>query len=117
MGERNPKKRAAIDLEEIRQTPVGQLTADKFLAALEEEKALSLLPYWPEKKKYELWVEPENIGVIPFERIIDILKGEKKKVEYEFEFPFDRLRDPQSYDALLNRLTLDIESRLRKRMG
>jgi hypothetical protein len=133
------KKRAAIDIEKIRETPLAELTADRFLAALDEEKALDYLPYWPEKKKYELWVEPENVGRIPFERILDILKGEKKKYEYEIRFPLDRFADgspepmpldkrlidgtpmpvpwDRRYEMLLNRLADDLLLRLKEQLG
>lgn len=111
------KKQAAIDADQLRQTPLSDLTADRFLEALTRERAVQYLPYWPEKKKYELYVEPENLGGIRLDRLLDILRGEKKKVEYEvppwFDLPFrDRL-----YDNLVDRLARDIEKRLGGRAG
>lgn len=130
MATNKPMKHAAIDLEEIRETPLAELTADRFLAALDEEKVLNYLPYWPEKKKYELWVEPENIGRIPFERIIDIIKAEKKKTELEpyqitvdqyihgDQFiPGDQYLTGRRYQLLLNRLADDLLVRLREQLG
>ncbi len=119
----NGEKSAAINLEEVKDTPLSEMTADTFLEALVEGRAVQHLRFWPEKKKYELYIEPENIGRIPFDRFRDILKGEKKKVEYEI--PPSGFRDwrrevdldPRAYDRLVDRLADDIEGRLRERRG
>lgn len=124
MAEAKGSKRAAIDFEEIEDTPLQELSADRFLEALSRENLLSYLPLWPEKKKYELYVEPENIGRIPVGRIRDILKGEKKKVEYELPWgglgdgrPQPMPFDPGRYEGLVSHLADELEGRLRSRLG
>jgi len=78
------EKRAAIDVEKIMDSPLSQISAADFLTALSHDRvSASYLVHWPEKKKYELLVEPENVGHINLGRLIDILRGEKKKVELE----------------------------------
>ena len=64
-------KKAAIDLDDIRDKPLDQVSAADFLTALSNSGQLgaSVFRVWPEKKKYELWLEPEfnkgiNIGAL-----------------------------------------------------
>lgn len=118
-------KLAAIDLDEIAETPLAELTADTFLEALVAGKSVEHLRFWPEKKKYELYQEPESIGEVRFGRFRDILKGEKKKTELEVPPDlWERLRDGKplplpfdigQYERFVNRLAEDIEIRLRER--
>jgi hypothetical protein len=118
MAQKDAKK-AAIEIDKIRDTPLSELTADVFLEALGAGQALQHLAFWPEKKKYELYVEPENIGRIPFDRFRDIIKGEKKKAERELPDFLDHIRWPDrfAYEQLVDRLAKDIEGRLRKQLG
>lgn len=78
----NEKKSASIDLDNIRQRKLGDMSAADFLVVLSKGDVLPIhhLIHWPEKKKYELWVEPEHNHTIG--NIIDFI-GEKKKVELE----------------------------------
>jgi hypothetical protein len=79
-GSRKP----AIDIDQIADKTLAEVSAADFLQALSTDAVLAgpVLKFWPEKKKYELYLEPEgNRGI----RIKDLLKGarEKKKVELE----------------------------------
>jgi hypothetical protein len=78
------ERKAAIDLESIESTPLKSLSAVDFVAALSGAGAIGIhaMRFWPEKKKYELLTEPENLGNAT---IGGIFKGvrEKKKIELE----------------------------------
>jgi hypothetical protein len=125
-------KKAAIDLDEIGEKSLSEVSAADFLAAL-NAGGISVrgLTVWPEKKKVELWAEheiPDEIRVKDFVRVIN----EKKKVEMEkdpraegwnktpgsedWTGQFGEEIYPGPYEQLLDRLTRDIESRLRQRM-
>lgn len=77
-------RRAAIDLDAVEDKPLNTLSAADFLTALGGAGGIGVhaMRFWPEKKKYELYVEPENLGKVT---VGTILKGvrEKKKVELE----------------------------------
>lgn len=77
------EKHAAIDLDKAGDRKLNEINAADFLTAL-NSSGLSVAAYtvWPEKKKIELFLGPENIGGI---RVRDLFKGirEKKKVELE----------------------------------
>lgn len=113
-------KKAAIDLDTIGDKRLSEVSAVDFLAALDVGGLASNQLYvWPEKKKVELWVEPEHIylGKILVKDFFEQMRKEKKKLELE-KFPgFENWRDPRDlvYDDLLNRLTRDLEDRLRVR--
>lgn len=115
-------KKAAIDLDEIKDKKLDEISASEFLSALKEGGAsLDHLTVWPEKKKVELYVEPENWGNFHVDDILDVIKNEKKKTELE-KNPMESWRDPRrtpdprnmTYDQLLNRLATDLEERFRK---
>ena len=58
------EKQAAIDMDSLGDKQLDQVSAADFLRAL-NAGGLSLTQYmtvWPEKKKVELFVEPENVG-------------------------------------------------------
>ncbi|MEM7045486.1 MAG: hypothetical protein AAF543_21970 [Pseudomonadota bacterium] len=80
-------KKAAIDPDKLRDTKLADMSASDFLQMLDaSEIAVQGLSIWPEKKKVELLVEPENFGKLrwrDFEDIIVRWRGEKKKVELE----------------------------------
>lgn len=116
------QKQAAFDLDEIRGQNLEKISAADLLQALHHGGLhVGHLTTWPEKKKYELWVEPENFGEIEVGRLIDILRGEKKKVELE-KFPgLERFRDPREgfidpvegrLDQLADRVARLVEMRL-----
>lgn len=124
MAEETTGKRAAIEFEEVEDTPLSELSADRFLEALNQENLVPLLRVWPEKKKYELFHEPENVGEIPLGRLRNILENEKKKVEIEIPpggrfgsgHPMPAPFQPGQYDQLVNRLADDLERRFKGRL-
>ncbi len=119
------ERQAAIDLDELGERTLSDLSAADFLAALNAGGvSAQQFRVWPEKKKVELWTEPENFGRI---RLRDFVVGlrEKKKVELEKDMrpefnipkragdevmrdPRDILRDPefigQLADVVANQL-------------
>jgi len=78
------ERKAAIDLEAIESKTLDSVSAADFMSALGNAGSIGAqaLRFWPEKKKYELFTEPENSGKIT---VGGLLKGvrEKKKVELE----------------------------------
>lgn len=77
-------RRAAFD--EIAEQPLNKVTVQQFLDALNaSELSVRSLVFWPEKKKVELFVEPENQGNVKVGDLIAKLRAEKKKVELEVE--------------------------------
>jgi hypothetical protein len=75
-------KRAAFD--ELADRPLEEVTAAEFLEALESGGVSARdLAVWPEKKKVELTVEPENFGGVRIKDLIPVLRNEKKKLERE----------------------------------
>ena len=91
-----------------------------FLSAL--EKSHLSITLWPEKKKLELWPEPEPWKKFRLDDIIHVIRNEKKKVELEKAPGFERWRDPISelsnpavYDRLVERLANDVINRIQNR--
>lgn len=79
------EKRAAIDLDAISQKKLSEISAADFITAL-NAGGISLqaqLRIWPEKKKVELFVEPENLGGVSVGDLLNVVRAEKKKVELE----------------------------------
>ncbi len=78
-------KAAAIAADKHLDTPLSKLTAAQFVDALTVHKLAPHIKFWPEKKKYELEVEPilDKLRLRDFIEIINRIKVEKKKVEYE----------------------------------
>jgi len=78
------ERKAAIDVDAIEGTALSSLSAVDFLKALSSAGAIGIhtMRFWPEKKKYELFTEPENLGKAT---IGGLFKGvrEKKKIEFE----------------------------------
>ena len=110
------QKKAAIDIDALGDKTLGEVSAADFLTALNAGGlTVQHLAVWPEKKKVELWIEPEDLVRVDLKDIIVRIRVEKKKLELE-KFPgFENWRDPRDlpYEDLLNRLTRDIEARLR----
>jgi len=80
-----PEKRAAIDLDAIGEKKLSEISAADFLTAL-NAGGVSFQAHhriWPEKKKVELWVEPENLGGVRVGDLVNVIRAEKKKVELE----------------------------------
>ena len=104
-------KKAAIGLDKIGNKKLSEISAADFLDALNSSGVTTqALAVWPEKKKLELHFEPENTGKLVIKDLINIIRGEKKKREYEL--PFLGFQDVV-YENLLDRLVTDIEKRIR----
>jgi hypothetical protein len=86
-------KQAAIS--DVLEKNLNDISAADFLSAL-DSGGLSVysLRVWPEKKKYELYLEPEHYGGI---KAGSLIKGiaEKKKVELEKLSPVEDWRWPK----------------------
>ena len=97
------ERKAAIDPEAIENKPLASLSAVDFLSALSGAGTIGVqaMRFWPEKKKYELYTEPENAGKIT---IGGLLKGvrEKKKVELEKDLRTEIYKEVGSENELLN---------------
>jgi hypothetical protein len=118
------KKTPAFDPDAIRSKSLDQVSASDLLQALHHGgMGIGHLTVWPEKKKYELWVEPENLGKVDVGRLLDVLRGEKKKVELE-KYPglegwrdsFGAVVNPPDLrlDQLADRIAHLVEARLRR---
>jgi len=81
-------KKAAIDLDEIQERPFDQVSAADFISALTNSgvRGAAVMRVWPEKKKFELLLEPEFPPGITVGRLVDRLT-EKKKQEIEKPLP------------------------------
>jgi hypothetical protein len=82
-------KRAAIARDAIAERKLSDVSAAQFLEALDAGAygtAVGTLKIWPEKKKVELWAEPEHYGGISVGAIHGVLR-EKKKLEFEKPWP------------------------------
>lgn len=79
-----PPKQPAIDLEAVGQKTLSEVSAADFLTALGTGGmgAMRALKVWPEKKKVELYLEPENLTTVRVRDVINVVT-EKKKVELE----------------------------------
>jgi hypothetical protein len=90
---------AAIDLDEIADRSLGDLSAVEFLQVLGHPKLTTTQRLiLADKKKYELWVEEGPILKVPIGEILAKLRGEKKKLELEVPpwmklIPEDGIRD------------------------
>ncbi len=87
-------KKAAIGLENKK---LNEITAAQFLEALEKTGG-SIFPggaFKPEKKKYELWAEPEHFQNLKLGDVFRVFIGEKKKVELEKPPIAERFIDPR----------------------
>lgn len=100
-------KKASIDA--LMDKPLSKISASDFLTALGSSSFhAQMFRHWPEKKKYELHIEPENkvLDSIPLDQLLDKIKGEKKKAELEFMDFRDQLILPQGvYERLVNDIT------------
>jgi hypothetical protein len=119
-----PDKQAAIDVDEVAERPLSEVSGADLLSALSiSGGGISSLMVWPEKKKVELWVEPENFGKVRVVDIIRVIRVEKKK--RELELPWFNRFDPEpwanqiephphpSYASLVEDVARVVESRMR----
>jgi hypothetical protein len=80
---------AAIDVDQILDRPLADISAADFIRALNHPRiSHTLRPIIADKKKYELWVDEGGIGRIPLKELLEKLRGEKKKAELEVPDPF-----------------------------
>ena len=85
-----PAKKPAIESDDVSaaERDIGQISAKDFLNLLDREGlGASSLNLLPEKKKLELYLEPEWTKAIKVSDLVRVLKTEKKKVE--LELPLD----------------------------
>ncbi len=79
-----------IERDDVQDAELRQISADQLLAALNADGlGTQALRLFPDKKKLELVVEPENLGAVKVKDLIQVLRHEKKKTELEV---FDDLR-------------------------
>jgi hypothetical protein len=106
-------KRAAIDLDKVLATPLGELKASDLLSALNRlDEPVAVKGLIADKKKYELWVDEGGLPDIELGEVIDLVKGEKKKLELEPPPWLDSVYpDPVMIDAIATR----VEERLKNR--
>jgi hypothetical protein len=106
---------AAIDLEAIESRTLDSISAADFVTALAGAGTIGAqaLRTWPEKKKYELFVEPENAGKVT---VGGLLKGvkEKKKVELEKDLRSEVYKLPGAEVEFLNPKDLVINPAFRE---
>jgi len=97
------ERRAAIDLEALESKTLDSISAADFVTALTSAGPAGAYTFrfWPEKKKYELYTEPENAGKVT---LGGLLKGvrEKKKVELEKDLRPEVYKELGSENELLN---------------
>lgn len=104
------KKSAAIQPDQFDSVELDKLSATQFIEALQAKKAFDLVRFWPEKKKYELEIEPVLGGtqLKHFIEIINNIKNEKKKAEYELPPGLlERVEGPTPEPAKVLQLQLD----------
>lgn len=93
------KHRAAIDVDEFMDTPLGEMSAADFVKILNHSKLrdAGLNAALADKKKVELWVDEGPIlDEIPLRELIERLRAEKKKYELEPPpFVDERVRRPE----------------------
>jgi hypothetical protein len=79
------EKAAAIAADRHLDTQMSKLSAAQFMEAMHANQLVPHIKFWPEKKKYELELEPviDKLRLRDFIEIINRIRGEKKKVEYE----------------------------------
>jgi hypothetical protein len=112
------QKKAAISPEAIDHKKLNEISAADFLASLNAggTSTVSALRVWPEKKKLELWAEPEGFGGVTAGAFREWLRREKKKLELEkppglegFVDPRDFLRDPVFIKDVAKEVALELK--------
>ncbi len=111
-------RKAAIAKDDLSDKTLDQVSAAEFLSALDRNSVS--ITVWPEKKKLELYTEPENWGRFRFRDVFDVITSEKKKYELEKLPGFERVRDPigeRVNPAIYDRLADQIAERIAARLG
>lgn len=98
------QRKAAIDPDKIQDKALNSISAADFLEALGNAgpAGAAVFRAWPEKKKYELWAEPEFNDGISVGRLIERMTVKKK---------FELEKDPRP------EIYKDITSEIPKRVG
>ena len=105
------EKTAAIDVDKLGEMTLKEISAADFLEALKAGSvSVDRLTLWPEKKKKELWAEPERIGTVKCKDFIDLIGSEKKKIEREID-PWYQVMPLKVLDQLVNSLTTVLKQR------
>ncbi|GJL53356.1 MAG: hypothetical protein NPIRA02_04880 [Nitrospirales bacterium] len=118
----NNKRKAAIDIDKVMDSPLRELNAAEFVEVLNHPKVKGKHSWIiTDKKKYELWIEETEIVNITVGELIEKLRGEKKKVELEpfidighRVFPGELIRES---DVQFSRLVEDVARRVEERLG
>lgn len=109
-------KTSAIAFEKIQDRALGDLTAAELIEGLGEAKMMETMIALPEKKKYELEVEPGVLGKLTVGKLVDILerfKGEKKKVEIEVPQDWIPREIPERFKGEKKKAELELEPGIR----
>lgn len=128
-----PEKRAAIDPDDLQDRRLNEITAADFLSALSLKGAdgLRFFYAWPEKKKYELYVDPESHGTLTLGTLVIRIR-EKKKIElekdlrselfhkhnvaeHEWLHPRDLVTNPAVVDVIREEVASEVARQLRGR--
>lgn len=113
----------AIDLDHALDQSLNELSAADLLKVLAHKDVVNTTTaqVLPDKKKYELWVEPEDgIFDVSLRDVLERLKTEKKKAEIErppggrFDETIGREGQLQ-YERLVEDVAARVEERLRQR--
>ena len=113
-------RKAALDIDALMDRPLGELSASEFLQVLRHPKlGFSGAAILADKKKYELWVEEDPILKIPIGEIIERIRGEKKKVEYEIPDIIGPRINPGDVLGRIDygRLVEDVAEEVARRLG
>ena len=87
-AKKTTRRKAAIEPDDIGAKPLSQVTGEQLVNALKADGyTLRHLTYWPEKKKVEYWTQPETVRDLKVKDLLDIIRNEKKKLEYEVDPP------------------------------
>jgi hypothetical protein len=92
---------------------LGSISAADFLQALGTAGGIGQIAVWPEKKKRELWAEPEGLSELKAVDVLNVVRGEKKKLELETHPQASSLGSAR--EELLDQLANEVAGRLGKR--
>ena len=75
------EKKAAIDMDMLGDKSLGEVSAADFLTALNAGGlTLQHLTVWPEKKKIELYIEPENLGRVQLKDVLWESESQRRRL-------------------------------------
>ena len=116
------KTKAAIDIDKIMDSPVGDLSAAEFLEVLNHPKCRDKCPGMiSDKKKFELWIEETEVVKISVRELLGKLQGEKKKLELEPFIDIGTRGQPgelfRQSELQYSRLVDDVARRIEDRLG